>query len=652
MPSHPGPPIVADDQVIRRATEHVDVALLAALAYVTGDLSLLGEDLRPDLSNPFDPDGGWTPDQRASARQLAFETIVGLRDGKLGPPSPRTEDELRRIMAFAGAAVTDEHLGLLQEELAVEDLRAPGWTHDGLAPDREFSVAVIGAGMSGLATAVRLDQAGIDYVVLEKDGDVGGTWFENTYPGCRVDIPNHLYSYTFAQKDDWSEHYSTQPVLLDYFRECADRFGIRPHIRFGTEVAAATFSEERCRWTLRLHTPRGDEELEVDAVVVAVGQLNRPKLPDIPGADSFAGPSFHSARWDHGVDLAGRRVAVIGSAASAVQLCPVVAEEAAELHIFQRTPNWFVPVPIYHDEVAEGLRWSLTHVPSYGRWYRFCLFTRLSEGLEAAAVVDPEWQPQDRSVGLVNDFLRAVLTAYLEGEFADRPDLLARVLPAYPPASKRMLLDNGIWARTLKRDNVDLVTVPIEGITPSGIVTSDGAEHDVDVIIYATGFEASRFLTPMQVTGRGGVDLHEHWDGDARAYLGMMVPGFPNLFCLYGPNTNIVVNGSIIFFSECAVSYVMGCLRLLLEGDHAALDIREDVHAAFNRRVDEANRLRVWGVSGVNSWYKNERGRVSQNWPFPLIDYWQRTRVPDVAEFEVLDRATPAGVGGAVDGAG
>ncbi len=642
MPSHPADPIVADDQAIRRAAEHTDAALLGALAYVTGDLSLLREDLRPDLSNPFDPDGGWTADQRLAAQELAFETLVRARAEGFPPSSPRTEDELRRIMAFVGAAVTDEHIGLLREELAVEDLRAPGWTHAALAPDREFSVAVIGAGMSGLATAVRLEQAGIDYVVLEKDDDVGGTWFENSYPGCRVDIPNHLYSYTFAQKADWSEHYSTQRVLLDYFRDCADRFGIRPHIRFGTEVTEATFSEEFCNWRLTVRTSRGAEELVVDAVVVAVGQLNRPKVPDIPGSMSFAGPWFHSARWDDKVDLAGRRVAVIGTAASAVQLCPIVAEEAAELEIFQRTPNWFLPVPIYHDEVAEGLRWSLTHVPSYSQWYRFALFSRLSEGLEPAAVVEPDWQPRDRSVGVLNDLLRAVLDEYLRSEFQDRPDLLTQVLPAYPPASKRMLLDNGIWARTLKRDNVHLVTAPIERITPAGIVTNDGGEHDVDVIIYATGFQASRFLTPMKVTGRGGVDLHERWDGDARAYLGMMVPGFPNLFCLYGPNTNIVVNGSIIFFSECAVNYIMGCLKLLLAEGHAAVDIREDVHAEFNARVDEANQLCVWGASTVNSWYKNERGRVSQNWPFPLIDYWRRTRAPDVDELELLDRTSPA----------
>ena len=232
--------------------------------------------------------------------------------------------------------------------------------------------------------------------------------------------------------------------------------------------------------------------------------------------------------------------------------------------------------------------------------------------------------------------MRAVFTSYLEQQFASRPDLLPHVVPQYPPGAKRLLRDNGVWAGALTRDNVTLVSDEIREITPTGIVTVDGTTYDVDVIVYGTGFQASHFLTPMRITGRAGVDLHEQWDGDARAYLGITIPGFPNFFCLYGPNTNIVINGSIIYFSECGARYILGCLDLLLRDGHASLEVRKDVHDEFNERVDAENRMMAWGWSDVNSWYKNEHGHVAQNWPFTLLEYWQRTREPNPDDYELL----------------
>jgi 4-hydroxyacetophenone monooxygenase len=533
----------------------------------------------------------------------------------------------------------EDYLPLLEEELGVtpEDRRAPTWHKDDLAPDRDFTVAVIGAGMSGLLAAHRLAQAGVPFVVLEKNEEVGGTWWENTYPGCRVDNPNHLYSYSFAQKHDWPEHYSTQGELLAYFLGCADELGVRPFIRFGTEVRSAVYDEARAVWTLEVGTADGTtERFEVNAVISAVGQLNRPLIPDIAGLESFAGPNFHSARWDHEVDLRGKRVGVIGTGASAAQFIPVVAEDAAELVVFQRTPNWLAPTPDYHECVSKGQCWLYTHVPSYSQWHRFLMFWRLGDGVIPTVTVDPAWQPHDRAVSELNDLARTLLTGYLELEFAGRPDLLEKVVPSYPVGAKRILRDNGIWARTLKRDNVRLVTEKITEVNPTGVVTGDGAEHPVDVLIIGTGFEASKFLTPMRVVGRGGLDLHEGWGADARAYLGITVPGFPNLFCLYGPNTNIVINGSIVYFSECEVRYVLGCLGLLLAGGHRALDCRADVHDVYNRAIDAENARMAWGASTVNSWYKSATGRVSQNWPFTLLEFWCRTREPDPADYEVL----------------
>jgi 4-hydroxyacetophenone monooxygenase len=635
-------PIIETDDEIARALDDAEIPpLLPALAYLTGDLSLLRDDLRPDPLLGALPQGGLTEEQLATARALALAVLVRFRDGGCVATPPPTDADLLRIMEHAvGETGIAAYLPLLAEELAVRggDHRAPDWRRDDIAPGTDFRVVVIGAGMSGLLAAHRLHQAGISFVVIEKDDDVGGTWLENTYPGCRVDNPNHNYSYSFAQRHDWPLHFSTQDVLLDYFRRCTDVFELRDSIRFGTEVTSATWSDDELCWTVRTRDAEGNEQsIDANAVISAVGQLNRPLLPDIKGRDSFAGPAFHSARWDDTVDLRSARVAVIGTGASAVQFIPEIAGDVGELLVFQRTPPWLGETPEYHDEVAPGLRWLYSHVPSYSEWNRFWIFWKMGDGVLEGVRVDPEWEPKHASVSMANDFVRMMFTEYFKAQFADRPDLLEHVVPTYPPGAKRMLRDNGVWAGALKRDNVRLVTDSIREITPEGVVTADGEEHPVDVIIYGTGFQASKFLTPMRVTGRAGVDLHEQWNGDARAYLGITVPGFPNLFCLYGPNTNIVINGSIVYFSECGVRYVLGCVGALLRGGHAALDVRTDVFAEFNERVDEGNAGMAWGCSDVSSWYKNEHGHVAQNWPFTLLEYWQVTLAPAPAEYEFLD---------------
>ena len=631
-------PITADDETMRSALDDAFLpSLLPALAQATGDFSLLREDLRPPATSPAVPQGGLTAEQQATVKELALDALKVLRDGRANTGHRPIEDDVRRIIEWLTASpASDDYIPWILEELAPSghDPRAPKWHADG---DTEFRVAIVGAGMSGILAGIRLKQAGVPFVIVEKNADVGGTWLENTYPGARVDVPSAFYSYSFAQTIDWPNSFSTQEVLLDYFRECADEHGLRDHIRFNTELRSATFDEERCTWSLRVQPSDGAEEtIEAHAVISAVGQLNRPKMPDIDGRESFQGPSFHSAQWDHSIGLAGKRVAVIGTGASAAQFVPEIANEVAQLDVFQRTPAWFFPVPNYHEETPAGLRWLFRHVPNYLHWYRFWLFWTTSDGLLPAAIVDENWQPQEQAISAENDQLRQLLTMSLRAQYADRPDLLEKTLPTYPPAAKRILLDNGSWPQTLKRDNVQLVTDGIKEITAEGVVTVDGDLHPADVIIYGTGFQASRFLTPMKVVGREGIDLTAQWDGDARAYMGITVPAFPNFFLLYGPNTNIVVNGSIIYFSECEVQYVLECIHVLLRDGHRAIECKKDVHDAYNERIDKANLQRAWGVSDVNSWYKNERGRVTQNWPFNLIEYWQQTREPDPADYVFL----------------
>ena len=326
---------------------------------------------------------------------------------------------------------------------------------------------------------------------------------------------------------------------------------------------------------------------------------------------------------------------MIGTGASAFQLVPEVAKVASRVVVFQRSPSWMTPNPRYHSRVSDAKKWLLRHVPFYARWYRFLLFWPGSDGLMPSLVVDPEWPTPERSVNAMNQMMREYFTQYMADQIGDDPELLAKVVPSYPPFGKRMLQDNGTWLATLKRENVDLVTEPIAEITPRGVRLRDGSGIEVDVIVYATGFHANRFLWPMEIVGRRGVKLRERWGEDPKAYLGITVPDFPNLFCLYGPGTNLAHAGSIIFHSECQVRYVMGCLGALLRGGHSTIECRRDVHDAFNERFDAKHRTLVWSHPGMNNWYKNAAGRVTTTSPWRLVDYWNWTRVPSLDDYEL-----------------
>jgi 4-hydroxyacetophenone monooxygenase len=637
-----GVPLGTADETLRAYLELAEApSLLMTVAHLTADPSILG---RVERQNGwlFQPQGGLSEQQQEMVRRAAFDALRRHRDAGSPPVPPPDAALLRRISEWALGTDTAELVPLLAEEIvpAGTDAKAPRWTLDEVAPGAEFDVAIIGAGMSGLLAAQRLTRAGVRCTVYEKNADVGGTWLENRYPGCRVDVASHLYSYSFAPKHDWPDHFCTRDVLHGYFRDVAERFGLYDRIEFGTEVVAAHWDDAAARWRLHLRTSRGDSWVEANAVISAVGQLNRPNLPDIPGRESFAGPAFHSAEWDGTVDLTGRRVAVVGTGSSAYQLVPEVAKVAAELLVFQRNAPWLRPTPHYHDPVPPGVRWLYDHVPYYSPWHRFWLCAPgLLErgGVLEGWIVDRDHPPTERAISAANDRLRATLTTWMTAQVADAPELLPKIIPTYPVGAKRVMRDNGVWLRTLRQSHVRLVCDAIDRITPAGLVTADGRRHDVDAIVYATGFQASRFLTPMTVTGRRGVDLHEMWAGDARAYLGITVPGFPNLFCLYGPNTNLSgQGGSIFYFSECGMTYVLDAIRHVLERGKNALDVRADVHDDYNEWVDQGNAERAWGFSSVSSWFINEKGRTAQNWPFSAVEYWRRTHALDPAEYEFL----------------
>ena len=634
-------PTAADDEALRAALEHANVpALLVALAQLTGDLALLRGEIRP---RPVwgDAQMGLTGAQQEQVRARAREILTACRDGSLRAAPPPTRVQVHEMASFlVGQAVGEDHVEFLVTELGLAG-HDPGAACGlrGLSAERRggFHVAVIGAGMSGILAAHRLRQAGIPYTVLEKNADVGGTWLENTYPGCRVDTPNHAYSYSFVPQD-WPQFFSSQPVLLDYFARCATEFGVRDRIRFGTKVESLRFDDASQSWTIHARNGSGEPlpPLHANAVISAVGQLNRPRLPAIPGRETFRGTAFHTARWDHAARLAGKRVAVIGTGASAFQAVPSLAPKVAELFLFQRTPPWVNPRPDYQNEVPAGKHWLLRCVPHYARWFRLLQFWLTAEGALAYVYRDEGWD-EPGSIGAANRKLRRFLVRHAREALRDDPELLEKCIPDYPPAGKRMLYDDGTWFRTLKRGNVHLVTEPISRLTESGVVTAgDAAEekcYDVDAVIFATGFHTTEMLRSMSLAGRGGVRLEDVWGDDPRAYRGITVPRFPNLFCMYGPNTNVVVNASIIVFSECEIHYIMDCLRLLLESRRRSMECRQEVHDAYNLRIDAGNARAAWGAPQVRNWYRNARGRVTQNWPFGVLEFWQQTRSADPADY-------------------
>lgn len=640
-------PIAASNEEIEAAVADADLpALLAALAMVTGDPALVSEELQPPtppMGASIKPQGGMSAEMQAKARQLATRTLIEYRDKGCPPPDPSAPFLLDRIIRFLAKGAGDEYLPLLRHELALpEDVGAPTWHKEEVAPERDFRVAVIGAGLSGVAAAYRLQQAGVPYMVFEKNPEVGGVWWNNTYPGCRLDTPNFAYSFSFAQKPDWPQQFSRQSEIQKYIADVASGSAVRRNIQFETEVVSLRYDDASATWRVQIRRRTGEtEELTFNAIITAVGQLNRPSYPKIPGYERFAGVAFHSAEWPAGLDLTNKRVAVVGTGASAYQIVPSIVDQVAELKVFQRNPPWMLPTPSYHDDIKPGMAWLLHHVPYYGRWFRFWQFWIAAEGRLPLVEVESAWK-HPISVGRANEELRQECMAHLEAQLADHPDLLEKLTPTYPPGAKRMLRDNGVWASALKQPHASLITDPIDHLVEDAIVTADGRRYGVDIIVFATGFQASDYLEPITVVGRDGKDLHQWWGGDCRAYLGITIPGFPNLFMTAGPNTSVVVNGSAIFSAECAVEYAMSAIGQLLAGGHLAMDCREEPFWRYNERVDAGNLKKAWGTAKTTSWYKNSSGRASQPWPFSLLEYWQLTERVDLEDYELISNSRPA----------
>lgn len=594
--------------------------LLMATAHLTGDFSVLRPEWRP---SPVYGKLHCSADVRDAIIAECAHRLERLSSQQV----PRlTFDALHRIAVWAVGPHIEPFIPLLMEEMVFDtDLRRPAWLKNEVAPKRPFSVAVIGGGESGIVMAARLKQAGVAFTLYEKNAELGGTWLENRYPGCRVDINSYVYSYASAPHV-WPEYFGQQPEVLHYLQAFARDNGVYDHVMLDTRIASAAWDDESSVWNLTVEYDSRRETRTHQAVVYAVGQLNRPALPAIPGIDDFAGPAFHSAQWRHDVDLRGKAVGVIGTGASACQFTPRIAETAAAVTVFARTTTWLLPTPELHDAVPASAQWLMRNLPAYLQWYRASMLMMQGPGLLDRITLDRSFAASEVAISEANDGLRSVFQNWMEPQIVDRPELRDAVIPTSPVGAKRILRDNGSWIRTLKRDNVRVERGGIARIVADGVVTQDGVTHPLDVLVYGTGFEAQKFLFPIEIKGRGGQDLHGVWAGDARSYLGGTVPGFPNMFMMYGPNTNLVVHGgSIILFSELSAKYILDGLLSLLEQEKDSFEVTREAHDIYNARVDETNATRAWGYSAVNSWYKNEKGRVTQNYPFTIAEYWQRT---------------------------
>ncbi len=628
-----------DRAALTEALEVCDLAtILPALAAATGDLSLLDPTLRPSDAMFAETEAGLSLDQAQQVRALAERGLNQLLDH--GPVDALPREDLVTIMHWLlpDRDVVEQYFDLFVHELGLADLRTPTWSVPAVAPGRTLSAIVIGAGMSGIVTAHRLLQAGLTVTVIEKDAEIGGTWFENTYPGCRVDVANHLYSYSFGTRENWTNYHSPQCDLLAYFRRVANDCGVTPHVRLATTVTGCTWDEAAQQWQVQLESDRGHEIAVVDVVVSCVGQLNHPRIPDLPGIEAFGGPQFHTARWNHEVDLSGARVGIVGTGSSALQVIPELAGTVAHLTVFERSPSWLAPALTYRQSVPEGLRLLFDTIPNAMGWLRLWLVWKNCEGLLALARVDDTFDGGGTSVSLMNEGFREILTAVLEAYLPGRPDLLQAMTPDYPPLARRIVPDDGFIPAALLRDDVDLIHHGVTAVTPSGVVTDDGAHHDVDVIIWATGFHAQDFLLPMPVVGRGGLTLDAAWDGEPAAHLGICVPGFPNLFFTYGPNTNIVINGSIIYFTELEVDWITKALHHLVATNASSLEARPEALERWVNYVDATNAKMAWGASSVMSWYKSASGRVTQNWGESLLAYYDITKTFDPSDYVVTPR--------------
>jgi len=628
---------MADTPELRAALDEANVpTLLLVYVHLTHDesmLSVAANYIRPPFSSP----GTEFPDEFLAdlrAKLLAVLTTPGA--AREDAPSDAL---MQRMMSVSvGEPVADEFLPLLFDQIGLKPQVSRKNLPGRVLPPAGFKVLVIGAGLTGLAAAHKLEDAGYEQIVIEKNPEVGGTWYENRYPGVGVDTPSHFYSYSFEITPEWDHYHPHGADMQKYLLHVADKYDLRRHIRFETTVTKLIYDDVSGMWDVTIRDKNGTEEvLRVNAVINAHGPVNRFKWPDIPGLEDFNGPRAHTATWDPALDIKGKRVAVIGTGASSAQLIPAIVDEVSELTVFMRTKHWVIYNPEVMSEVTPGIKFALRHIPHYREYFRFRVYWFAADGLFPNVLKDPEWKDETGlSVSALNEGMRQFALAHMRSKFADRPDLLEKLTPDFPIFSKRIIMDGGLFD-AYKRDHVKVETGRIERITPTGIRMADGTEYEVDVLVCATGFDVANMLGNLTVIGKGGRNLRDEWGmDDPRAHLGVTIPGYPNYFLTVGPNSapNHAAGQNLI--SEVQVNYIIEALDWVNSSRARGIEPKQEAFEAFNKKIDTRMQDMIWTHPKANSYYNNSKGRIFLSWPYRLIDYWNEMRGPKKEEFDLV----------------
>ena len=609
-------------QTLERSLDSASFPVVAALlVHFTADISILDKLPKPNQAVLGEIQGFLSNQDKKIIKQIALNEIDKFfSNSQIEDLYIPSNEELNEMINFiVGERVTSDYIPMMLRDLNInsQDLKL-----NLKNTKSSLEVLIIGAGMSGILAAIKLAERGIKFKIYEKNIDLGGTWYENKYPGSRVDIANHFYSYSFEENHQWSEHFSQQPELLNYFRKCFDKYDIQRHTYFETQVTNMKFDELTKSWDVESICNGNINKEVVNIVISCVGQLNQPKVPEIKDLDEFQGDMFHSAQWPEYDVISGKKVAVVGSGASAFQIVPSIANSCEELTIFQRSPPWMFPNPKYHEEVDEGKKWLLENLPFYSRWYRFLLFYPGSDQLLNSLFIDPAWNERDDSINKENDAMRELFTEAMLMQISDQ-SLVEKVIPNYPPFGKRMLQDNGAWLSALHLPNVTLLPEGVECMNAKGIVTSK-KELEFDTIIFATGFKAQDFFHPIKIDGGSGC-FHEIYKDSPKSYLGITFSSIPNFFSMYGPGTNLAHAGSIIFNSECQINYICSALEHMIEHNLKKISVKPEIENQYQNSFETRHSKMVWQHPKVSSWYQNSKGKVVTTSPWRLVEYWSWT---------------------------
>lgn len=574
------------------------------------------------------------------AKLVKQKALAYLTSGQVRKdlPLPSAEEQRKMMGMLTGEVITDEGFNFGREELALEAFpRQAQWTAEKPDIPADFKVAVIGAGSSGIAAGVQLELLGVPYEIFERQSEIGGTWNQNHYPDARVDTSSFLYQFKFVKNYPWPEYFASQGEVKKYIEHVAREYGVDKHVTFDVELKKAVFDEATGLWNIELLRADGTVlKQSVNAIISGAGQFATPRLPDIEGIEDFQGSIFHTTAWDDSFDATGKRIAVLGNGSTGVQLMPKLAQSAQFIYQFQRTPQWISPMEQYREQIAPEVRWLFDHVPYYWNWY--CYYSQVTtDAMQNAQEYDPEWQAEGGQISKANDGLRAALTAYIHSKVGSRPDLEAKLVPDYAPLARRLVVDNG-WYEALLRDNVELVTDPIVRFTERGVQTESGEVYEVDAVVLAAGFDVSKYLWPTEYVGRGGVTMESVWSKDGpRAYLGLTVPGFPNLYIFYGPNSQ-PRSGAFLSWIEIWSRYAVQGIIHVLEQGIKAIDVREQAFDEYNRELDARHDNLIWDKEAPvgRNYYVNKFGRQNVNWSFRNVEYFTKVAKLNPDDFEVI----------------